>query len=667
MTENQNDVVYFARTNFRNQQRKFGVRLDDRRRHMYFIGKTGMGKTTVLENMMIQDVQKGHGLAVIDPHGDFVEKILDFIPSHRVNDVVYINPADVDFPVAFNVLESINPAHRHLVASGLLSVFKKMWIDSWGPRLEYILRNCILSLMEYPGSTLLGIPRILVDNDYRKKVVDKIDDPIVKAFWIEEFGQYAQQFRTEAISPIQNKIGQFLSSSLIRNIVGQPKSTIDLRAVMDEGKILLLNLSKGRIGEDNAGLLGGMMITKLQLAAMSRVDVLEEKRKDFFLYVDEFQNFATESFANILSEARKYRLNLIIAHQYIEQLDENVQAAVFGNVGSIICFRVGAADAEFLAKEFAPVFDETDLVNLTKYDVYLRLMIDGVASDPFSATTLPPVSGRTGNRDKVIGVSRERYANERLEVEEKIRRWSGVDEIFTGQGRGGDNGPRRNGPGRGSSQSVPFSPSKFAEMVARAAPPKPSAPVAQPTPKSSAPPAVQPAGEPVAVTQPQPVPEPKSKPVPEPGTPKPVSEPEPEPVIAPFEPDIPKEISLSEAIQRGSAQFSGQGGGGAPGPRPRQDDRQANQRPQNAQRRPGNFRSQRDQRPRPDQRQDKRWSAREPERARQPGSAQPEREPPKSEPQRSVEPPPPQTPPARPPELTPREHTLKPGEVVKFD
>jgi hypothetical protein len=431
----QSDIVYFAKTNFRNQQRKFGIRLDDRRRHAYFIGKTGMGKTTVLENMMIQDVQKGHGLAVIDPHGDFVEKILDFIPPWRVNDVVYINPADVDFPVAFNVLEAINPTHRILVASGLISVFKKMWIDSWGPRLEYILRICILSLLEYPGSTLLGIPRLLVDETYRRKVVDKVEDPIVKSFWVEEFGQYANQFRTEAIAPIQNKIGQFLSSSLIRNIVGQPKSSFDLRDIMDNRKILLLNLAKGRIGEDNAGLLGGMMITKLQLAAMSRVDIPETERKDFFLYVDEFQNFATESFANILSEARKYRLNLTIAHQYIEQLDEAVSAAVFGNVGTIVCFRVGAADAEFLAKEFAPIFDETDLVNLTKYDIYLRLMIDGVASDPFSATTLPPISGRTGNREKVIQVSRERYATKREVVEEKIRKWTGVDEIFLGQGR----------------------------------------------------------------------------------------------------------------------------------------------------------------------------------------------------------------------------------------
>ena len=466
MAEFDDDIVYFAKTNFRNQQRKFGIKLDDRRRHMYFIGKTGMGKTTVLENMMIQDVQQGRGLAVIDPHGDFVEKILDFIPPHRINDVVYINPADVDYPVAFNVLEATNPAHRILVASGLLSVFKKMWIDSWGPRLEYILRICILSLLEYPGSTLLGIPRLLVNDEYRRKVVEKIEDPIVKSFWVEEYSQYQEKFRTEAIAPIQNKIGQFLSSSLIRNVVGQPKSSIDLREVMDNKKILLLNLAKGRIGEDNAALLGGMMITKLQLAAMSRVDIPESERQDFFLYVDEFQNFATESFANILSEARKYRLDLIIAHQYIEQLDENVSAAVFGNVGTIVCFRVGAADAEFLAKEFAPVFDETDLVNLTKYDIYLRLMIDGVASDPFSATTLEPISGRTGNHEKVINVSRERYAEKRDIVEEKIRRWTGVDEIFIGQARE-TREPRRYSP-------PPFRRDMHEQRPPRIEPPKPT-------------------------------------------------------------------------------------------------------------------------------------------------------------------------------------------------
>ncbi len=424
------DITLFAKTNYRGAMIPFGIKTDDRRRHMYVIGKTGMGKSTMLENMVIQDIRAGRGLAVVDPHGDLIEKIVKYIPSYRINDVVYLNPADAAFPVAFNILESVDPTHRHLVASGLISVFKKIWADSWGPRLEHILRNTILALIEYPGSTLLGVTRMLVDKVYRKKVVDHLSDPIVKAFWRDEFASFNEKFRSEAVSPIQNKIGQFLSSSIIRNIVGQPKSTIDMREIMDSGKILLLNLAKGRIGEDNASLLGAMMITKIQLAAMSRIDIPEPERRDFFLYVDEFQNFATESFASILSEARKYRLDLIIAHQYIEQLDEKVQPAVFGNVGTIICFRVGAGDAEFLAKEFIPVFEETDLVNLTKYDMYLKLMIDGVASEPFSATGLPPVGNPDNLDQRVIAVSRERYATSREVVEDKISRWSGMAETF---------------------------------------------------------------------------------------------------------------------------------------------------------------------------------------------------------------------------------------------
>lgn len=438
------DITLFARTNYRGKQVAFGIKTDDRRRHMYLIGKTGMGKSTVMENMIIQDMRAGRGCAVVDPHGDLVEKMLAFVPPSRINDVIYFNPADVDYPIAFNVLEATNAAHRNLVASGLLGVFKKVWLDSWGPRLEYILRNTILALIEYPGSTLLGVTRMLVDKEYQTKVVNSITDPIIKAFWVDEFGAFNNQFKTEAVSPIQNKIGQFLSSSIIRNIVGQPKSTIDIREIMDSGKILLLNLSKGRIGEDNSALLGAMMITKIQLAAMSRVDIPEHERKDFFLYVDEFQNFATESFAGILSEARKYRLSLIVAHQYIEQLDERVRAAVFGNVGTLASFRVGAADAEFIAKEFFPVFVETDLLNLTKYDMYLKLMIDGVASEPFSATGLPPAANPDHLEEKVIRVSRERYARPREVVEDKISRWTMSEKPAGGPGQRpmGDRPPR---------------------------------------------------------------------------------------------------------------------------------------------------------------------------------------------------------------------------------
>jgi hypothetical protein len=428
--ENDNNITLFANTNFRNLEKKFGIKPDDRRRHMYLIGKTGMGKTTVIENMVISDIRAGHGLALVDPHGDLVEKVIDYIPSYRINDVIYFNPADTDYPIGFNVLESVDPDQRHLVASGMMGVFTKIWEGVWSARMEYILNNCILALLEYPGSTMLGISRILVDKKYRRKVIEKVTDPVVKSFWVNEYEAYNPGFRNEAIAPIQNKVGQFLSNSIIRNIIGQPKSTINLRKIMDGNKILLFNLAKGKIGEDNSALMGAMMITHIQLAAMSRVDIPEKERNDYYLYVDEFQNFATESFASILSEARKYRLNLTIAHQYIEQLDEKVRGAVFGNIGTIVCFRVGAADSEFLAKEFYPTFEEEDLLNLTKYNVYLKLMIDGVASEPFSAITLPPLEGRTNNRGKITSVSRERYGKPRELVEEKIVRWTGVEEMY---------------------------------------------------------------------------------------------------------------------------------------------------------------------------------------------------------------------------------------------
>jgi CxxC-x17-CxxC domain-containing protein len=423
-------ITPFAVTTYRNREKVFGIKTDDRRRHVYLIGKTGMGKTTVIENMVYADIMAGHGVCYIDPHGDTAEKMLEWIPNSRINDVVYFNPADIDFPISFNVLEKVDPHYRHLVASGLIGVFKKLWADSWGPRLEYILRNAILGLLEYPDSTLLGINRLLVDKNYRKKVVEKIQDPVVRSFWVDEFPKWNDRVLQEVISPIQNKVGQFLSTSLIRNVVGQVRSAVDLRKIMDEGKIVILNLSKGRIGEDASKLLGAMMVTKIQLAAMSRVDIHEELRKDFYLYVDEFQNFATDSFADILSEARKYHLNLIIAHQYIEQLGEVVKPAVFGNVGTIICFRVGAEDAEFLEKEFLPLLTQEDLVNLPKYAIYLKLMIDGVASDPFSARGLPPVFGKSfGNEEKVIRASRERYAKPRDIVEDKIMRWSLGDKV----------------------------------------------------------------------------------------------------------------------------------------------------------------------------------------------------------------------------------------------
>lgn len=429
------EINFFAKTNFRNQERIFGIKEDDRRRHMYVIGKTGVGKSNLLENMAIQDIRNGKGVCYVDPHGEGAEKMLKAIPTERINDVVYFNPADSAWPVAFNILEAVDEDKKNLVASGMMGVFKKIWPDVWSPRMEYILSNTILALLDYPGSTMLGVNRMMFDKDYRKRVYPKIKDPVVKSFWINEFDKWEDRFRKEAVAAIQNKVGQFLSSTVIRHIVGQPKSTIDMREIMDNQKILIVNLSKGRIGEDAMRLLGGMVVTKIQLGAMGRVDTPEADRKDFYLYVDEFQNFATESFANILSEARKYRLNLVLAHQYISQLifDGNsvVRDAVFGNVGTLISFRVGADDAEFLEKEFEPVFMMNDLVNLAKYNIYIKLMIDGIAGDGFSAITLPPadLSDTQENMEKVIRVSRERYGRSRAEVEEKIARWSGMMDM----------------------------------------------------------------------------------------------------------------------------------------------------------------------------------------------------------------------------------------------
>ncbi len=425
--DHENEITLFAETNFRNQKRKFGIKTDDRRRHIYIIGKTGMGKTTLQENFVLADIMAGHGCCYIDPHGDTAEKLLDYIPSNRLNDVIYFNPGDVDFPIGFNILETENDDQKHLIASGLMGVFKKIWPDVWSARMEYVLLNCVNALLDYPGATLMGINRLLVDKDYRARVVAKIKDPIVKTFWVAEFATWSEKYATEAIAPIQNKVGQFLSSSIIRNIVAQVKSTINLRRVMDDGKILIVNLAKGRIGEDNMRLLGGMLVTKIQLAAQERQNVPEKERRDFYLYVDEFQNFANESFASILSEARKFRLNLTVAHQYIEQLDEKVAAAIFGNVGTIIAMRVGGADATAMETEFAPTFTPEDLVNLAKYQIYLKLMVDGVATPPFSANTLAPIVTKTDNQDKAIAVSRERYAEPRHIIEAKVLQWSGME------------------------------------------------------------------------------------------------------------------------------------------------------------------------------------------------------------------------------------------------
>ncbi|MCR4275113.1 MAG: type IV secretion system DNA-binding domain-containing protein [Candidatus Campbellbacteria bacterium] len=422
-----NRITYIGETDYRNKRVKFGIKAKDRLRHVYTIGKTGTGKSTLLENMAVQDIQNGEGFAFLDPHGKSADLLLDYIPENRINDVVYFAPFDLNNPVAFNVMEDVGPDKRHLVLAGLMSAFKKIWVDAWSARMEYILNNTILALLEYPDSTLLSVNRMLVDKDFRNKVVAHVTDPGVKAFWEQEFAKYTDKFAAEATPAIQNKVGQFTGNPVIRNIIGQPKSTFNIRDMMDQKKILIINLSKGQVGEDNANLLGSMIITKIYLAAMSRADLRESelnKLPNFYLYVDEFQSFANESFADILSEARKYKLNLTIAHQYIEQMSDEVRAAVFGNVGTLVTFRVGAIDAEYLEKEFSPTFTAEDLVGIGAFKMYLKLMIDGMASAPFSAAGLSPITPpEISYRDVAIGRSRAQFSRPRAIVEDEILKW----------------------------------------------------------------------------------------------------------------------------------------------------------------------------------------------------------------------------------------------------
>lgn len=419
------DVTPLGITNFRGGRTAFGMLPTDRRRHVYIIGKTGMGKSTLLENMIYDDIVKGRGVAVIDPHGDLADTILANIPKSRTNDVIVFDPSDYKNPIAFNMLESVPRELQPIVASGLLSIFKKMFAESWGPRLEYILRNTIITLLQVPDSTLMSIPMMLTQTSYRRKIIAKIQDPMMEKFWTSEFEAMEPKQMVEAVSPILNKVGQFLSSTLLRNILGQPKNPFSLRWIMDNKKIFIVNLSKGKIGEDSSALLGAMMVTKFQIEAMGRADIEEEKREDFYLYVDEFQNFATDSFATILSEARKYKLNLVMANQYIEQMSENVRGAVFGNVGTIASFQVGFTDATVLSGLMdEEVVSTNDLVNLGKYDIYTKLLINGMPSKVFSATTFGPIKLRVPNpeqkKDVIVKVSREKYSKPVEFVEKKI-------------------------------------------------------------------------------------------------------------------------------------------------------------------------------------------------------------------------------------------------------
>ncbi|MBI3572109.1 type IV secretion system DNA-binding domain-containing protein [Candidatus Kaiserbacteria bacterium] len=422
--DNPERVTYFAATDSRGKKIPFGIKQKDRDRHMYVIGKTGMGKSTLLENMAIQDLRNGEGIAFIDPHGGTVDRLLDYIPQERVKDVVYFAPFDMENPIAFNVMEDVGYDKRHLVVSGLMATFKKIWEDAWSARMEYILTNTLLALLEYPGATLLGVNRMYTDKGYRAKVIDNVKDPVVKDFWLKEFANYGDRYTQEATPAIQNKIGQFTGNPLIRNIIGQPKSSFDIRTMMDERKILLINLSKGLVGETNMRLLGSMLTTRIFLGAMSRANLAAgelAKLPHFYFYVDEFQNFANKTFSEILSESRKYRLDLTIAHQYIEQMEEEVRDAVFGNAGTTIAFRVGPFDAEVLETVFMPRFTKEDIVSLDKRQIYLSLMIDDVGSPPFSAVTIPPIEAPpVSYHQDVIAWSRKQFTTPRGGIEKAI-------------------------------------------------------------------------------------------------------------------------------------------------------------------------------------------------------------------------------------------------------
>jgi type IV secretory pathway TraG/TraD family ATPase VirD4 len=388
MALHKSDIIYFGRTNFRNARRIFGIKRADRRHHMYIVGKTGTGKSTLVETMVRQDIANGEGLAICDPHGDLVERIRRTVPAHRRDDMIWFDLTDRNSPIGYNPLASVPEEKRALAASGILDVMKKLWVDSWGPRLEHILRNSLLALLDVPGATFADILQLMSDDEFRRHAMHTVTNRQVRTFWLKEYAGYPARFRAEAIAPIQNKVGAFLSNPLLRAVLTAKENHLDLRNAIDNRKILLVNLSKGRIGEDTASLLGALLVASLGFAAFSRSDIPEDERRDFWIYLDEFHTVTTLSLANMLSELRKYRAGLVLANQYLAQLDEPIRAAILGNVGTLVTFRLGYADAEILAQEFTPVFEALDLANLPNHEIYLKLMVDGVPSAPFSAETL---------------------------------------------------------------------------------------------------------------------------------------------------------------------------------------------------------------------------------------------------------------------------------------
>lgn len=407
-----NNITPIGITDWRNQNIPFGIKDADRLGHIYCIGKTGVGKSTLLLNMAISDIDRGKGIAIIDPHGDVAESILNYIPEVRINDVIYFNPTDIDFPISFNPLKGIHPNHHHIVVSGLIGTFKKMWIDFWGPRMEHILRFSLFTLLHYPDATILDIQPLLTDTEFRKHVLSYVPNNHLLSFWHNEFEKYNPALKAEAIAPILNKLGLFSAHPQLRNIIGSKQNGFQIQSVLDNSKILICNLSKGIIGEDASQLLGSMLVTAIQLAALSRAKYEMHKRTPFYLYVDEMQSFISLSFIDILAEARKYGLGLYLTHQYIEQIDERIRDAVFGNVGTMISFRVGAQDARYLDKEFNPPITESDFINLPKYSIYLKLMIDGATSKPFSAKTHPLQPIKQSFKNEVIKTSRLKYCRD---------------------------------------------------------------------------------------------------------------------------------------------------------------------------------------------------------------------------------------------------------------